>query len=227
MTVRMRGSASFFGLAAVAAIMLAGCSSTADTRNLNVVGQAQPQQLAPVQGSTVAQNTLPPLGGVQGQAAPGLSGQPVLGGVQQQAALSGQTAAPGLSGQPVLGGTSASATTTTTTTPAAPGTGGSFVSLDPLAANIGTGPEGTWTVLSGQSQCRLNLPLTPGGAPGTNRASAPGCTLPGLSTVAGWRQVGSQIQLVDGANAIVAFLAPSGGNYIGTLAGGQPITMQR
>jgi len=224
MTVRMRGSASFFGLA-VAAVVLAGCTSTADTRNLNVVGQAQPQQLAPVQSSTVAQNTLPPLGGAQGTPAPGLSGQPVLGGVQaqQQASLSGQAAAPGLSGQPVLGGTTAATTTTTTT----PGTGGSFVSLDPLAANIGTGPEGTWTVVSGQSQCRLNLPLTPGGAPGTNRASAPGCTLPGLSTVAGWRQAGSQIQLVDASNAIVAFLAPSGGNYIGTLAGGQPITMQR
>jgi hypothetical protein len=226
MTVRMRGSASFFGLAAITAIVLAGCSSTGDTRNLNVVGQAQPQTLAPVQGSTVAQNTLPPLGGVQGQAAPGLSGQPTLGGIQaqQQAALGGQTAAPGLSGQPVLGGAPAA------TTPSTPGTtapGGSFVSLDPLAANIGTGPEGTWTVVSGQSQCRLNLPLTAGSAPGYNRASAPGCTLPGLSTVAGWRQVGSQIQLVDGANSIVAFLAPSGGNYIGTLAGGQPITMQR
>lgn len=217
MTVRMRGSASIFGFAA-AAIVLAGCSSTGDTRNLNVVGQAQPQQLAPVQGSTVAQNTLPPLGGVQGQPAPGLSGQPVLGGIQtqQQAGLSGQ-AAPGLSGQPTLGGTSATTT----------GTGGSFVSLDPLAANIGTGPEGVWTVVSGQSQCRLNLPLTAGTAPGYYRASAPGCTLPGLASVSGWRQAGSQIQLVDGNNAIIAFLAPSGGNYIGTLAGGQPITMQR
>ncbi|GLQ54355.1 AprI/Inh family metalloprotease inhibitor [Devosia nitrariae] len=212
MTVRMHGSASIFGFAA-AAIVLAGCSSTGDTRNLNVVGQAQPQQLAPVQGSTVAQNTLPPLGGVQGQPAPGLSGQPTLGGVQAQ------QAAPGLSGQPTLGGAS-----TTTQTAA---TGGSSVSLDPLAANIGTGPEGVWTVVSGQSQCRLNLPLTAGTAPGYYRASAPGCTLPGLASVSGWRPAGSQIQLVDSNNAIIAFLAPSGGSYIGTLAGGQPITMQR
>jgi hypothetical protein len=215
MAVRMRGSAPLFSLAAVA-VLLAGCASTSNTADLNIVGQAQaPQQVQPVQQSTVSQNQLPPLGGAQGAPAPGLSGQPVLGGVQTQ-----QQASANLTGRP--GTMGASATTTQTAS-----ANGSFVSLDPLAAGVGTGPEGVWTVVSGTSQCRLNLPLTMKEGTSRYRASAPGCTLPGLASVGAWQQVGNQIQLFDEGGTLVAALAQSNGRYVGTMAGGQAISMQR
>lgn len=192
MAFRMRGSASFIALAIVS-MTLAGCASS-NNRDLNIVGQVQPQQLAPVQDSTVAQNQLPPLGGVEGAPAPGLTGQPVLGGVQTQQTASAD---------------------------------GSFVSLDPLAGGVSSGPEGVWTAISGTSQCRVNLPLTAREGTTRYRASAPGCAVPGLASVGSWQQVGSQIQLFDEAGTLVAALAQSGPRYIGTLAGGQAISLQR
>ena len=59
------------------------------------------------------------------------------------------------------------------------------------------------------------------------RASAPGCTVPQIASVTGWQQVGSQLQLYDENGNIAAFLAPSGGRYIGTMGGGQAISMSR
>lgn len=205
----MRGSLSVAGLAISLAV--AGCASSAsNTANLNTVGQ--PGQLQPVQNSTVAQGQLPALGAT-GAPAPGLSGQPTLGGLPPV--------------QPSFGATGVPPMGTTTTT----ANNGSFVSLDPLAqpmaGGVSSGPEGVWTVLSGASQCRLNLPLTAKEGTTRYRASAPGCTLPGLATVASWQQIGNQVQVFDENNNIVAAMANSGGRYIGTLAGGQAITMQR
>ena len=179
------------------------------TANLNTIGQ--PAQLRPVQGSTVAQGTLPAIG-VAGTPAPGLGGQPVLGGVPPV--------------QPGFGTGSAMGSTTTTAA-----ANGSFVTLDPLAqpmaGGVSSGPEGVWTVVSGANQCRLNLPLTAKEGTTRYRASAPGCTLPGLAAVASWQQIGNQVQIFDENNNIVAAVAQSSGRYIGTLAGGQAITMQR
>ena len=202
----MRGSMSAAGLAAVA-ILVAGCSSTgSNTANLNTIGQ--PRQLQPVPNSTVAQTTLPAIGAT-GTPAPGLSGQPVLGGVS----------------------TTTPAVGATTTTTAAAGTPSSIVSLDPLAqpaaGGMSTGPEGVWTVAAGTATCRLNLPMTAKTGTTYFRASAPGCTVPQLASVTGWQQVGSQLQLYDENGNIAAFLAPSGGRYIGTMGGGQAISMQR
>ena len=202
----MRGSMSAAGLAAVA-IVVAGCSSTgSNTANLNTIGQ--PRQLQPVPNSTVAQTTLPAIGAT-GTPAPGLSGQPVLGGVS----------------------TTTPAVGATTTTTAAAGTPSSIVSLDPLAqpaaGGMSTGPEGVWTVAAGTATCRLNLPMTAKTGTTYFRASAPGCTVPQLASVTGWQQVGSQLQLYDENGNIAAFLAPSGGRYIGTMGGGQAISMQR
>ena len=74
MTVWMRGTFSAVSVAAIA-VVLAACQSTgSNTANLNTIGQ--PQQLQPVQNSTVQQGTLPALGAT-GTPAPGLSGQPV------------------------------------------------------------------------------------------------------------------------------------------------------
>ena len=194
-----RGASSVVGLVALA-LLAAACSpsSRTNTANLNVVGQ--PAQLQPVQNSTVQQNTLPAIGAT-GTPAPGLSGQPVLGG---------QTT-----------------TTVASTTPVA-GTNSSITTLGaPMTTGVSTGPEGAWNVVAAGQTCRLNLPLT--AKTGTNyyRASAPGCTVPQIASVTGWQQVGSQLQLYDENGNIAAFMAPSGGRYIGTMGGGQAVSMAR
>ena len=202
MTVWMRGTLSAVGVAAVA-VVLAACQSTgSNTANLNTIGQ--PQQLQPVQNSTVQQGTLPAIGATG-------------------------TPAPGLSGQPVLGGVPAGSTTTVAT--ATPGASPSIVSLDPLAqpvaGGMSAGPEGVWNVVAGAATCRINLPMTAKTGTSYYRASAPGCTVPRIASVTGWQQVGSQLQLYDENGNIAAFLAPSGGRYIGTMGGGQAISMSR
>ncbi|MGV8853372.1 MAG: AprI/Inh family metalloprotease inhibitor [Devosia sp.] len=212
MTVWMRGTLSAAGVAAVA-LLITGCSSTgSNTANLNTIGQ--PQQLQPVQGSVVQQGSLPAIG-ASGTVAPGLSGQPVLGGVQAnpQFATNSQF------------GTSPQMASANTGTPS------SIVSLDPLAqptaGAMTTGPEGVWNVVAGTQQCRLNLPMTAKTGTSYYRASAPGCGIPVLASIAGWQQVGSQLQLYDENGNIAAFLAPSGGRYIGTISGGQAVSMAR
>ncbi|HTN62030.1 MAG TPA: AprI/Inh family metalloprotease inhibitor [Devosia sp.] len=156
----------------------------------------------------MAQGTLPAIGAT-GTPAPGLSGQPVLGGVAAQPAPGFGTL------PPVQGSTIQSATYNGTLAPL----------TQPGA--VSAGPEGVWTVLAGTNQCRLNLPLTLKDGANYYRASAPGCAMPVLSNVAGWQQVGQQLQLYDVNGNIAGSLVPSGGRYIGTLAGGVGITMQR
>lgn len=209
--VWMRGSLAIAGLAMMAAT-LAGCSTSSNTAGLNTI-QA-PQTLRPVQGSTVAQGTLPAIGAT-GAPAPGLSGQPVLGGV---------AANPGAyNSLPPIG--SNTQTAGTGGFPASTTVGGALGA--PAVGGMASGPEGVWTVYAGSSQCRLNLPLTVKDGTSRYRASAPGCALPGLATVSSWQQVGNQVQIFDENNTMVAALAQSGGRYIGTLAGGQGMTMQR
>ncbi|OAM77034.1 AprI/Inh family metalloprotease inhibitor [Devosia elaeis] len=198
-----RGASSMAGLA-MFALLVAACSpsSRTNTANLNVVGQ--PQQAQPVQSSTVQQNTLPPLGGATGTPAPGLSGQPVLGGQQAASTQVG--------GSTQVAGTGA----------------GSITTLgQPMSTGVSVGPEGAWNVTAAGQTCRLNLPLT--AKTGTNyyRASAPGCTVPQIASVTGWQQVGSQLQLYDDNGNIAAFMAPSAGRYIGTISGGQAVSMAR
>jgi hypothetical protein len=209
-----RGASSVVSLAAVA-LLVAACSPTSrtNTANLNVVGQPQ-QQLQPVQNSTVQQNTLPPLGGATGTPAPGLSGQPVLGGQTATTTTIGGTAP--MTGTPPMGTTTTVANNSSITTVGTP-----------MATGVSSGPEGAWNVVAGGQTCRLNLPLT--AKTGTNyyRASAPGCTVPQIAGVTGWQQVGSQLQLYDDNGNIAAFLAPSAGRYIGTMGGGQAVSMAR
>ncbi|SMQ72731.1 Protease inhibitor Inh [Devosia lucknowensis] len=204
-----RGASSVAGLVALA-LVAAACSPTSrtNTANLNVVGQ--PGQLQPVQNSTVQQTTLPAIGAT-GTPAPGLSGQPVLGG-QTTTTTTVAAATPG-----VGMGTNSSIQTLGT-----PGTASA-----PMTTGVSSGPEGAWNVVAGGATCRLNLPLT--SKTGTNyyRASAPGCTVGQIAAVTGWQQVGSQLQLYDDNGNIAAFLAPSGGRYIGTMSGGQAVSMAR
>ncbi|HTM79006.1 MAG TPA: AprI/Inh family metalloprotease inhibitor [Devosia sp.] len=185
---------------------LVGCASSSNTAGLNTI-QA-PSTLRPVQGSTVAQGTLPAIGAT-GTPAPGLSGQPVLGGIAAQPTTGFGTL------PPVQGSTVQTATYN-----------GTLVPLTQPGA-VSAGPEGVWTVIAGTNQCRLNLPLTLKDGANYYRASAPGCGMPTLSTIAGWQQVGQQLQLYDVNGNIAGSLVPSGGRYIGTLSGGVGITMQR
>lgn len=202
-----RGSLSVTGLTALA-LLVSACQSTgSNTANLNTIGA--PAQLQPVQSSTVQQGTLPAIGAT-GTPAPGLSGQPVLGGIQTQPTF------------PTSGATQM----------ASANPGGSIVSLDPLAqpaagGGMSSGPEGVWNVAAGTASCRLNLPMTSKTGTSYYRASAPGCAVPALASVTGWQQVGSQLQLYDDNGNIAAFLAPSAGRYIGTMGGGQAISMSR
>jgi hypothetical protein len=220
MVVWMRGSFAAGGVVG-AALLLAACSSTSNTAGLNTIGA--PQQLQPVQNSTVQQGNLPAIGAT-GTPAPGLSGQPVLGGVP---ANTTQTAMV----NPSMTTLPSSTTVPGSTIPGStvPGSSPSTVSLAPMtqAGAVGTGPEGAWNVVAGTTTCRINLPMTSKTGTSYYRASAPGCALPALASVAGWQQVGSQLQLYDENGNIAAFLAPSGGRYIGTMGGGQAISMSR
>lgn len=216
MTVWMRRSSSAAGIAMLA-LALAACQSTgSNTANLNTIGA--PAQLQPVQSSTVQQGTLPAIG-ASGTPAPGLSGQPVLGGVPaypQTASITPGMGAPGAMTTPGALPATPGSPMASLTPPAQPGVGG-----------MSSGPEGTWNVAAGAASCRLNLPMTAKDGTSYYRASAPGCAVPALASVSGWQQVGSQLQLYDENGNIAAFLAPSGGRYIGTMGGGQPISMAR
>ena len=213
MTVWTRGAFSVAGFAATA-VLLAGCASSQPP--LNVI--RAPQQLSPVANSTVATNSLPAIG-VAGTPVAGLTGQPVLGGAPALSASTNMNAN-GTMTLPPVGSSTQVATNNS-----------SFVTLDPMAApangGIGSGPEGAWTVISGPAQCRLNLPLTAKTGTTHYRASAPGCALPGLTTVASWQQVGNQVQIFDENNNMVAAVASNGGGYIGTTSGGQGISLTR
>ena len=84
---------------------------------------------------------------------------------------------------------------------------------------------GRWTVVSGAQQCALNLTQTQKTGTSRYRASAPACSLQGLSAVSSWTVAGSQVQLFDDSGNIIAALILSGNRFIGTLSGGQGISM--
>lgn len=207
----------------IVALTLSGCmSSRVATRSV-----AEPEQVQPLPSSAVASSDLPSIGGTapQGQLPNGQLTTAQIG------TPAGQVA-PSLTGQPVLGGNQPQQDTIQTAS-----TDGSFVSLD----SVGSVPNapgrdltggltiekllGGWTIVSGATQCRLNLTYTSKAGTSRYRASSPGCQLPGLSVVASWQLAGSQVQLFDEAGDMVAALILSGNRFIGTLAGGQGISM--
>jgi hypothetical protein len=219
-----------FAVAAVtlAALVLAGCSTT---RTSSRVAQ-QPPALQPLPSSTVAQGNLPPIGqdgsvtvAQPGMVNPNLTGQPTTTGPTMAPApltptIGQPTQTAAIGADPGL----------------APGNDGGFVTLDSvgsvpatpgrdLSSGLSEGKLiGGWTVISGTVQCRLNLTQTQS-TTGRYRASTPGCQLPGLAAVSSWQLAGSQVQLFDENNNMVAAMILSGNRFIGTLAGGQGISM--
>jgi hypothetical protein len=228
MTTWKRASVSAAALAALATI-LAGCSST--STNPNQARLPGPQPVAPLQTSQVATTNLPSIGQdangqplQTGAVSPGLSGQPVLGGQPQTNTLT-------MSGGAGIGDPAGPAPLQTASTD------GGFVTLDTMGT-VPTAPGrdlsggltiekllGGWTIVSGAEQCKLNLTYTAKSGTSRYRASTPGCSLSGLNVVASWQLTGSQVQLFDENGDIVAALILSGNRFIGTLSGGQGISM--
>ncbi len=186
------------------ALVLSGCASSGVT----TTSIASTETITPIQNSSVASSDLNalPRSTVQqaslGQPAPLTPGQP----------------APGQLGQPAQ----------------VANADGSFARLGsvPQASgrDLSTGLTvekllGGWTVVSGAEQCKLNLTQTTKSGTSRYRASTPGCALDGLKVVASWQLVGNQVQLFDENGDIIASLIHSGSQFIGTLAGGQGITM--
>lgn len=215
MTTWKRASVSAAAIGSLA-FLLAGCSSMGSQRT----SMSQPEQLQPIQDGAVASTDLPTIGGAPGAQPVPLGVPPTPGQVN-----------PSLTGQPVLGGNQLGQPVQTA------GTDGGFVTLD----SVGSVPDapgrdlsggltiekllGGWTIVSGSQQCKLNLTYTAKAGTSRYRASTPGCEMPGLKVVASWQLAGSQVQLFDENGDMIAALILSGNRFIGTLAGGQGISM--
>jgi hypothetical protein len=213
--MRIRRSGYLIGSVGLVAVVLAGCSST------RVSPASAPPALQPLPNSTVAQSNLPAIGPdgrvitQPGMVNPNLTGTPTTTGPL---------------GDPVVMGTDPTIVTANNDP--------SFVTLDAVGQvsdvpgrDLSTGLTvekllGGWTLISGPTQCRLNLTQTAKTGTTRYRASAPGCALPGIGGVASWELVGSQIQLFDENNDPVASLALSNGNrFVGVGVGGLGLTL--
>lgn len=212
-------------MAGVAALVLAGCSSTRMSNRSDSF--AEPEQLQPIQNSRVASSALPPIG--QNGSVQVMNSPNTAGSVTNYP--SGPLVPnPNLTGQP--GQTSGVGMPAQTAT-----SDGSFVTLDAVGAVPNTPGRdltgglsvgkllGGWTVVSGPVQCRLNLTQTTKEGTQRYRASTPGCQLQQLAAVSSWQLAGSQVQLFDERGTMVAALILSGNRFIGTLSGGQGISM--
>jgi len=204
----------------LAASLLAGCSTLGDDSGSGISANDQPSAVAPVQDSAVSSDSLPPIGSN--------ANTQVANAPPDQAKLPANDPG-GNNGDPGLTASTAPAGST-------PGQG-SFVSLN----DVGQVPNspgrdlsggltvekllGGWTVVSGATQCRLNLTYTAKTGTSRYRASSPGCQLPALASVSSWQLSGTQVQLFNDGNAIVGTLLLSGTRFIGTLSGGQAISM--
>ena len=199
------------GIALCALMVLSACTSTSSPfANRASRTQAQPERLTPVQNSAVRQSSLPPVGGAQN--------------TSQQAATNvsdGGEVLPNDGGTENLFGE----------------VDPSFVSLDDLDNNTNvagrdlTGPLtvlkllGVWTVQSGEETCRLNLTQSAKGSTGRYRASAPGCPVPAIASVSSWQLAGKQVQLFNEAGQLIGALLQNGDRFVGTMVGGQGISM--
>lgn len=160
------------------------------------VANAGTEQLAPVQTGNVSTSALPPIG-PNGEVQ-GANQLPPVDSTQVATANTGLPPAGGLpnsSGRDLSGG----------------------LTVEKLL--------GRWTVVSGADQCAVNLTQTQKTGTSRYRASAPACALKGLSAVSSWTVAGSQVQLFDEGGNIIAALILSGNRFIGTLSGGQGISM--
>lgn len=214
-------------LALLVASLLAGCATTGD----DIASQST--QVAPVTDSAVASSSLPPIGGADGsvQVANADAGS---SDTTNPPGAPGDTADPGLTASTVTPGAPATPGTAAAMPPAGQG---SFVSLNDVG-RVSTTPGrdlsggltiekllGGWTVVSGDQQCRLNLTYTAANAADRYRASAPGCAIQTLAGVSAWQLSGTQVQLFNDGGTLVGTLLLTGNRFVGTLVGGQAVSM--
>lgn len=209
MIAELNGKRSLgLGVAVAALIVIAGCSPTNFGRQQAVTPPppSQPAPIQPVQSASVQTTDLPPIAGTTSapSVAPATSSVPSnTAALNGQASSSGPGFGLGEAGEPgnTTGGRDLSGS----------------ISIEQLL--------GGWTVLAGSEQCRLNLTYTAKGSTGRYRASTPACTEPTLTTVTSWNLLGNQIQLYNEADELVGTLLRSGNRFVGTLAGGQAISL--
>jgi len=84
---------------------------------------------------------------------------------------------------------------------------------------------GSWTIISGADQCKINLTQTVKSGTNRYRASAPNCPISTLSGLASWQLIGSQVQFYNNSGQMIGALLQSGNRFIGTLAGGKGVSM--
>lgn len=190
--------------------ILAACSPTSFGRSAPTVTATPPAPtLQPVQTGAVSTSDLPPIDGstVLPENAPSTTGTPTVPGNTASLDGSNSTSSPGF----LLDDVGSPGNTT----------GGrnltGSVTIEQLL--------GGWTMMVGAEQCRLNLTYTAKGSTGRYRASTPGCLVEGLTEVTSWNLLGNQIQLYNEADELVGTLFQSGNRFVGTLAGGQPVSM--
>lgn len=185
------------------ALALSGCASSGVT----TTSIASTENITPIQNTPVATSDLSVL----------------PGSTVQQASLAqpAPLGAPGQLGQPALVANADGSFATLGAVGGVPSAPGRDLSTGLTIEKL----LGGWTVVSGAEQCKLNLTQTAKSGTSRYRASTPGCALAGLKVVASWQLVGSQVQLFDENGDIIASLILSGNQFIGTLAGGQGISM--
>ena len=212
-------------------LTLAGCASS----SVGPTGaRTAPEDIAPIQNVPVASSNLPAIG--QTGAPQQNMGTLPMPGQNPNTLTVGGGAGIGQSQDPMLQGQQAQPGQLPAPTQTA-ANDGSFVTLGaPGALPATPGRDltggltiekllGGWTIVSGAEQCKLNLTYTAKAGTSRYRASTPGCTISGLMVVSSWQLVGTQVQLFDENNDIIASLILSGNRFIGTLAGGQGISM--
>jgi hypothetical protein len=211
-------------------LTLAGCASS----SVGPTGaRAAPEDIAPIQNVPVASSNLPAIGQTGTQ--PNMGTLPMPGqnpntltvgggagiGQSQDPMLQGQQAQPGQLPAPTQTAANDGSFVTLGAPGALPATPGRDLTGGLTIEKL----LGGWTIVSGAEQCKLNLTYTAKAGTSRYRASTPGCTMPGLMVVSSWQLVGTQVQLFDENNDIIASLILSGNRFIGTLAGGQGISM--
>jgi len=192
-----------------ALLVLSACTSTSSPfASRSAKSSLPPEQLTPVDNGAVNQSSLPPVGSETGAQTDGNGDQALLDGQ-----VDGGT-------ENLFGDTDPS-----------------FVSLDDLSTNTNvagrdlTGPLttlkllGVWTVQSGEETCRLNLTQSAKGSTGRYRASSPGCAVPAVAAVSSWQLAGNQVQLFNEAGQLIGALLQNGDRFVGTMVGGQGISM--
>jgi len=214
-------SAGKFAGALVLLVLVAGCTTSSSLSNSRRFSTPL-AQLKPVAGSNVKSSELPPLTQTNNSADPLR---------QSNNGDSVQTSGPGRPGQILVMPNGDPAQI------AAAGNESSVVTLEPagVAANIATRNLsggltiekllGSWTIISGADQCKVNLTQTVKSDTNRNRASAPNCAISVLSGLASWQLIGSQVQFFNESGQLIGALLQSGNRFIGTLAGGKGVSM--